>query len=166
MLVEHLCLDASQGLDGFPTKTAGEPCESWTECLGRACYPDGQGGGYCSELCASDDDCAAVDGVAGLVCTEEVLIPRPDPANSGVTQRCILAETCLPCETDTDCGGDFVCVNVGGLGDLALYRCGEPCAEVADCEEPGQSCTEDIGPGGWPTGKRACMPDVCPNDEL
>ena len=163
--VEHLCLDASQGLDDFPTKEVGEACTSWTECRGRACYPDGDGGGYCSELCTTDDDCLSPTGIEGLACTEEVLIPRPDDAMSGKTARCILAKTCVPCDVDTDCGGDMVCINVGGLGDLAQYRCGSACEEVSDCTEMDQSCTEDIGPDGWPTGKRACMPDVCPNDD-
>jgi hypothetical protein len=159
--VEHLCVDATTGLDAIPTKQVGEPCESWTECVGRHCASDGLGGGYCSELCGKDADCASETGIDGLVCTEQLLMPRPDPANSGITHRCFLQETCLPCEEDTDCGGDHLCMNMGALGTLADYRCGAPCATEDDCSDPEHSCLIDIGSTGAPTGKSACMPAVC-----
>ena len=159
--VEHLCLDSSQGLEEFPTKEVGEACESWTECNGRACYPDGDGSGYCSELCGDHDDCVGPDGFKGLACTDQVLIERPDPANSGITQRCIMQKTCLPCAADDDCGGDHLCVNIGGLGGLAEMRCGSPCQSTAQCTEADTTCITDITEKGVPTGKHACMPLSC-----
>ncbi|MEE2779258.1 MAG: hypothetical protein VYE15_01945 [Myxococcota bacterium] len=163
VLVEHLCLDSSQGLDALPTKKVGEPCESWTECVGRRCLPDGLGGGYCSQLCAEDADCVTPGGIGGLECTEEVLVPRADPEHSGVTARCRLAASCLSCETDEDCGGDYQCVNTGGLGTLVDLRCASPCTEQADCDDPDHSCKQDISSIGQFTGKEACVPDDgCP----
>ena len=162
-------MDATQGLDAIPTKLVGESCESWTECLGRYCAPDGVGGGYCSELCGSDADCVTEGGMEGLVCTEQLLMPRPDPAHSGITHRCFLQETCLSCEVDTDCGGDHVCMNMGAFGSLTDYRCGAPCETNDDCPDPVHSCVIDIGGDGAPTGQSACMPNSCvcyscPND--
>jgi hypothetical protein len=161
VLVEHLCFDATTDLDELPTKKVGESCESWAECVGRWCAPDGIGGGYCSELCAADADCATAGGIEGLVCTEQMLMPRPDPANSGVTHRCFLQATCLPCEEDMDCGGEHICMNIGAFGTLTDYRCGAPCETTADCGDPDHSCVIDIGATGAPTGKSACMPAVC-----
>ena len=127
--------------------------------------PRGDGTGYCSELCGTDDDCSSANMVEGLdlKCTDEVLLPRPDPANSGITQRCILQEVCLPCDDDGDCGGDFQCGNMGGLGVLASTHCGRPCETSDDCTDPDEFCTEDIGANGIPTGKTLCVNPTCPD---
>ena len=162
VVVEHLCSDVSEGLTAYPTKVVGEACESWTECIGRNCLPDGEGGRYCSELCASDADCVSEDGIDALKCTEVVLIERADPTLSGVTTRCIRQKTCMTCETDGDCGGDHQCVNFGGQGFLADLRCGSPCETDADCLDAGTSCIEDVDPNtAQLTGKRVCGPDFC-----
>ena len=161
VIVEHLCHDYSQGLDEIPTQEVGQPCESWQDCKGRRCLPDGAGGNYCSELCATDADCQSVGGLPALRCTEEVLMARPNPDNSGVTQRCVLQQTCLTCEIDNDCGGDFICTNIGGLGGLADMRCGAPCDLETGCENPDHNCIEKITPEGNLTGQYACVPSSC-----
>jgi len=159
--VEHLCLDAKQSLSAQPTKRVGEACDSWTECLGRSCQPDGNGGNYCSELCLTDTDCENSVGIEGLKCTLEVLIPRLDPANSATTNRCRLQKTCLNCSTDGECGGDQICVNAGGYLDDADYRCGSPCENSEDCTEDGTTCKEEVSPTGVPSGVKTCLPTNC-----
>ncbi|MGB0588161.1 MAG: hypothetical protein ACPGU1_00655 [Myxococcota bacterium] len=160
--VEHLCRDANYGLDTLPTKEVGEPCSSWQECKGRTCLADGDGGGYCSELCTTDAGCQNPDSPYTLKCTTETLIARPDDTLSGKTQRCRLAATCLVCESDDDCGGDYVCINMGGLGESADMRCGEPCMPSQGCDDPDASeCTQHITSVGQPTDSHACMPVSC-----
>jgi len=161
VIVEHLCLDYSQGLAAIPTGDVGAPCESWQDCKGRRCMPDGKGGGYCSQLCGVDADCQSPGGLPNLRCTEEVLLERPDPANSGLTSRCIIAEACLPCTEDNDCGGDYLCMNVGGLANLADMRCSAPCGEGNTCDDESLSCIEGIDATGTPTGQFGCKPLDC-----
>jgi hypothetical protein len=160
--VEHLCADASEGLTAFPTKGVGEACESWTECRGRRCLPDGEGGRYCSELCATDADCQSPDAIDSLKCTDEVLIARPNPENNGVTTRCIRQKTCMQCESDSDCGGTYQCVNFGGLGFTVDLRCGSPCETDEDCPAADMSCVEDVDSvTGALSGKKVCGPSFC-----
>jgi hypothetical protein len=162
VVVEHLCTDVGYGLDAYPTKEVGEPCTSWTQCKGRSCLGDGQGGGYCSELCVTDAGCQNPESTLELRCTEQTLVPRPDDAKSGKTARCRLAETCMICESDDDCGGHQRCVNMGGLGSLADLRCGDPCVSADDCLDPTASeCTQHITPTGAPTESYACLPLSC-----
>ena len=160
VLVEHLCADNSEGLSALPTKEIGDSCSSWSECKGRACYLDSEGNGYCTELCGTDAGCANDAGL-DLKCTEIMLVDRPDPANAGVTARCILQESCAQCTSNEDCGVSFLCVNIGALGDLADQRCGPPCETDDDCTEAGESCVENISPNGVLTGDMACLPTSC-----
>jgi len=160
--VEHLCVDVGYGLDAYPTKEVGEPCTTWEDCKGRSCLSDGEGGGYCSELCVTDAGCQNPDSPWTLKCTEQTLIPRPEADNSGTTARCLLAETCMVCESNDDCGGEQQCVNMGGLGDLADMRCGDPCEPDHGCEDPNASeCTQHITPTGSLTETYACLPPSC-----
>ncbi len=161
VIVEHLCLDYSQGLAAIPTQQVGEPCDNWQDCQGRRCMPDGKGGGYCSELCSVDADCQSPEGLPNLRCTEEVLMKRANPEHSGLTSRCVIAEACLPCGEDNDCGGDYLCMNVGGLGNLADMRCAAPCNAEDACDDDTLSCTEGIDSTGTPTGKFGCKPEAC-----
>jgi hypothetical protein len=50
---------------------------------------------------------------------------------------------------------------MGGLGELADYRCGSPCDAATDCEDEAHSCQEHITRTGAPTGLSACMPMSC-----
>jgi hypothetical protein len=161
VIVEHLCLDYSQGLEAIPTGAVGEPCETWQDCMGRRCMTDGKEGGYCSELCSVDADCQSPGGLPNLRCTEEVLLERPNPEHSGKTSRCIIAEACLSCEADNDCGGDYLCMNVGGLANLAEMRCAAPCGPDNACDDEELSCVEGIDATGTPTGEFGCKPLDC-----
>ena len=159
--VEHKCFDASVDLEAFPDKRVGEPCETWRECNGRVCLPDGSGGGYCSTLCVTDAACTSPNAFIPTVCTEEVILERPDAANNGVTSRCVMQRTCLSCELDSDCGGDWGCANFGGLGSLAEPRCGKPCDSDDDCDGADELCTDDVAPNGAPRGRKICMASDC-----
>ena len=86
---------------------------------------------------------------------------RANPEHSGLTSRCVIAEACLPCNEDNDCGGDYLCMNVGGLGNLADMRCAAPCNAEDACDDATLSCTEGIDATGAPTGKFGCKPDAC-----
>jgi len=91
-----------------------------------------------------------------------VLIPRPNAADSGITTRCVLQKTCLACENDGDCGGDHKCVNIGGIGFLADFRCGAPCETDADCPDVDHTCQEGVDPAnGKPQAAKACTPSFC-----
>ena len=160
--VEHLCVFVGDNLTKLPTKDVGEPCTAGSECLGRACLPDGTGGGYCSRLCGSDLDCATETGLQGLACTQQTLVPRPNPADAGLTERCVLAKACIPCTTDNDCGGGYLCANFGGLGFTADLRCGKPCESDSDCPDVDSSCEEDLDAKGKPSGKKVCVLEACP----
>ena len=167
--VEHRCIyigDSGGGnLSALPTKNIGEACTSSSQCKGRRCMPDGLGGGYCTHLCKGDGDCNN-PFMDKLACTEVELVPRPDKVNSGITHRCVVKEMCSPCATDSECGGDYQCINFGGQNFLAKYKCGQPCLEDTDCLDAGTFCKEDFDKGGKPTGKKACVPsDACPDIE-
>jgi hypothetical protein len=151
--VEHLCIDMGYGLSAYPTLELGEPCTGNSKCKSRSCITDAEGNGYCSSLCLVDADCQN-ETMAGLVCTDVEVLPRPDKTNSGWTKRCLLEALCAPCQTDNDCGGAYVCANFGGIGLLADFRCGKPCDLDAsnpcnrECvegfcnQDPAAPCTE------------------------
>jgi len=150
--VEHLCIDQGNGLSSYPTKEDGDSCTNSSQCKSRSCAPDGNGGGFCSSLCVTDSDCAN-DFVTDLVCSDVVVMARPDKDNSGYTKRCLREAMCTVCATDDDCGGSFVCANFGGIGLLADFRCGKPCDVDSDSscvttcdngfcnQDPTQACT-------------------------
>mgnify|MGYP004364611921 CR=1 FL=1 len=121
-----------------------------------------QGGGYCSELCGTDADCMSPDAIGTLVCSPYEILPRPDKALSGYTNRCLLQQTCVPCQDDADCGGDYLCANLGGLGMLADFRCIAPCNGPEDCTGVGEICKEPVSETGAPIGKTGCVPLECP----
>ena len=66
----------------------------------------------------------------------------------------MLQKTCIACDADGDCGGDYVCANFGGLGTLYDGRCTHLCETEADCEGDGVLCEEDVDAKGKPTGNK------------
>ena len=145
-----------------PTKGVGEVCdpEADGECMGAFCLGDVQEGmGYCSKLCQADGDCAG-----DTQCLDNIHLPRPNMDNAAIFKLCRKAKSCLVCEHDYSCPSGFLCVNVGGLGFLADYRCAPACATNADCAgtDGGPVCEDSVSANGEPEGKMACIPISCP----
>ena len=166
-LVEYACV-SNIGFDDennplpAPTKDAGEVCnpEGNGECMGIFCMNDVQEGvGYCSKLCLTDDDCPD-----GLECLDNVYLARPNMDNAAIYKTCRKAVSCLPCSNDYDCAPGFLCVNVGGFGITADYKCAPTCETDDDCvnTDGGLTCVESISAAGQLEGKLACIPGGCP----
>jgi hypothetical protein len=165
--VEHLCVDASEGLSGVPAKRTGEPCDKGSDCFGRMCLddhdPDNLTLGYCSELCAVDDDCKslAAGALGDLKCTDFTLIPRANPEHSGKTKRCVVQLACALCTSDEDCGGDYRCSNMGTLAQNADFRCAQTCEVDTDCPVPTDSCIPSLDATGKDLATKFCLPVSC-----
>ena len=165
--IEYLCV-SNLGYDDegnplpAPTKDAGEVCdpEANGECMGIYCTNDVQEGvGYCSKLCLTDDDCPD-----GLKCLDNVYLPRPDMDNAAIYKACRKAVSCLSCTDDYSCSPGYQCVNVGGYGITADYKCAPTCEIDDDCAgtDGGPACVESMDADGQPEGKMACIPTDCP----
>ncbi len=168
---EFLCTGAGvfdgAGVFQLAEQELGEHCDILYEsdspfqyCKSNYCLPDvGKEQGYCGALCSSDADCAA--GGPAMICDPLTLIDRPG-ANADVTvDVCKKQASCIPCSDHVDCTGDYVCVNAGGVGLLANYRCAPPCSQDADClgTDGGSSCEQSVDKQGKPEGVLSCTPD-------
>ena len=145
-----------------PTKDVGDVCdlEASGECMGVFCMEDVQDGvGYCSKLCLTDDDCSE-----NTQCLDNVYLPRPDMDNAGIFKICRKAVSCLACTDDYSCAEGYSCVNAGGAGITADYRCAPTCEIDDDCAgtDGGDVCAESTGADGEAEGKMACIPTECP----
>ncbi len=166
-LVEYACV-SNLGYDDegnplpAPTKEAGEVCdpEANGECIGIFCMNDVQEGiGYCSQLCLTDEDCPD-----GLDCVDNVYLPRVDMNNAAIYKACRKAVSCLSCTDDYSCTPGYQCVNVGGTGITADYKCAPTCEVDDDCAatDGGPMCVESVDADGQPEGKLTCAPTDCP----
>ena len=134
-------------------------------CNSNYCLPDaGADQGYCSELCTSNADCAG--GSPDMICDDYVLLDRKDDADDVTIGLCRKQKSCVSCVADTDCAGNYVCVNAGGVGLLADYRCAPPCSAAGDdasCAgtDGGNTCSESVNADGSGEGVFACVPGNC-----
>ncbi len=94
------------------------------------------------------------------MCYPYAFVDRADAASDVVVPRCQKAATCIPCTEDADCTADYSCVNVGGLGFTADYRCAPTCAADGDCAgtDGGAACKMSKDSVGSDEGKMACIP--------
>ncbi len=166
--LEYLCMGAgifdAQGAFQASTGKLGSSCDILFEsmdpgdfCESNYCLPDaGDDEGYCGALCTTNADCSA----AGMVCDEMVLIDRKGADNDVSTKVCRKEASCIPCQVDTDCTGEYVCVNVGSVGLLEERRCAPPCTVDTDCNgtDGGNSCVESNDGAGKPEGVSSCEP--------
>jgi len=128
-------------------------------CASALCMPGVQSGkGYCSTFCTADADCAGMG--AGYVCHAYPYFDRAGTEFDVVVPRCQLAATCTPCTEHADCTEGYACVNAGGLGFLADYRCAPACATDGDCAgtDGGATCKESKDKVGNGEGTMACIP--------
>jgi hypothetical protein len=120
--------------------------------------------GLCLELCDSPADCSQTgslcaegpqDGRAG-VCVKQAATggpppddgeepPPPDPADA--------ANLGNPCASDSDCGGNLLCLTPDGDpfglgGGPAEGYCSAPCLGSANCPGSGSVCVGAAGDGG------------------
>jgi len=166
--LELLCVGAySVGADNQPkfnAGTLGQKCDTTGEaangvyCKSNYCLNDiKEGDGYCSGHCKTDADCSA--GGADMVCDALTLIDKPDTANDLSISICRKKKTCMPCNTDTDCAGDYVCINAGGQGLLSNRRCAPPCETNDQCTgtDGGTQCKVSLDENGAPESKKACI---------
>jgi hypothetical protein len=125
-------------------------------CKTGLCLPGTvKGKGTCSKFCKVDDDCTGL----GL-CYAYPYIDRADDANDVYVNRCQQPATCVECSEDADCGPNYSCVNVGGLGFTVDYRCAPTCVADADCTgtDGGATCKDSKDKIGDLEGKKACIP--------
>jgi len=167
--VEFRCMTVAAPDQPPPTKQLGNACDPSGNtpevCVSALCANDVKPNtGYCSALCAKDDDCKAAPD---MICDDVTVIPRANPANAIVVKQCRKKASCIPCTYDFECTGDYVCGNAGGPGLLADYRCMPPCKADDDCAKTdaaaigGTKCVELNDAKGKATGISACKPSGC-----
>jgi hypothetical protein len=147
-----------------PPLTVGNPPAAYEGpyCATDVCLPDVQKDkGYCSKFCTTDADCTALG--ADFVCHNYPYVNRVDDANDVYVPRCQKAASCIPCVEDADCTDGYSCVNAGGIGFLANYRCAPTCTVDGDCAgtDGGATCKESKDDLGNAEGKKACIPASC-----
>ena len=167
--LEMLCVSQSDTQGNTADKDLGAQCTldpaDQTEpyvCKSLYCLPDSKTNvGYCSQLCATNDDCTA--GGPDMVCDQYTLLDRKDDSKDISIGLCRKEKSCIACKSDNDCTGNYVCVNAGGLDLLEDRRCAPPCTEDADCTgtDGGSKCEESADKKGKPEGKKACIPSKC-----
>ncbi len=144
-MTEWLCQVAVAEGDPAPTKQIGEACDiesDAVECVSALCLDDGAGGGYCSAPCdaeAAVDTCAA----ANMACSDFPTIPffkGAYEAHSGSFSICRQDLACTTCVSDASCTGNRSCVNLGGIGDNADFRCVDACTADAECTGAQSTC--------------------------
>ncbi len=157
--VDWLCM----AMGDTATLALGAVCEpnpaddyAGATCTSGLCMPDVEKAkGYCSEFCKTDNDCSN-----GYVCHAYPYVDRANDAFDVIVPRCQKAATCIPCAENADCTDGYSCVNVGGLGFTADYRCAPTCMADADCTgtDGGATCKDSKDKVGNADGQKACIP--------
>ena len=113
----------------------GAPCATCLRCLTGGCYGENCGDGTCDPVAGMCQDlCGGVNCPGGQVC-------------SPLSGRCLPAgqRPCEPCEVNTQCAGNGVCVANGNVADEVF--CVQPCGANDAC--PGDySCAGLDGADG------------------
>lgn len=136
----------------------GEGCATLADCAGGAgalCISEDQGflGGYCSDQCTSDSDCAT-----GSHCSAQFGVCVED------------------CTMDSDCRMGYICDDGDGAapnecwpGSNGTGAPGAACATTADCAGRLDAlCADDAQgfPGGYCLQNCSDVGDMCPADSL
>ena len=164
--MDYLCIAAGEE-STIPVggECVPDPAEDYEGpyCATGLCMPGVEADkGYCSTLCAGADDESCLTLGADFVCNPYMWIDRPGEEFDLTLPQCQMAATCITCETSDDCVPGYDCVNVGGLGFTADYRCAPSCAADGDCAgtDGGDTCKESKDKVGEGEGVMACMPPV------
>jgi len=165
-------MDASEPLPDLPMDgNALSVCESTEDCNGDdlECAVFGNYRGYCAEDCATDDDCAEIDGIAPICDSSGVCVLVCAGSGEGdgecpenmtcaaimptlldpVLYRCQypqpknldIYEVCDAAKDNADCKGDLTCQIFPGLTDLRDSVCSAGCTEASDCDDLGGDAT-------------------------
>ena len=88
-----------------------------------------------------------------------MLLDKPDTDNDQTASLCRKQISCISCTADSDCTGDYVCVNAGGQGLLENRRCMPPCETDNDCggTDGGDKCKMSFDASGAPEEKSGCI---------
>ena len=89
-------------------------------------------------------------------------IPRADATKAAIMPLCMKAKSCIPCEYDYTCAGDYACHNIGGAGTLAKQVCSPSCKTDADCAttDGGAKCIQaKDADGNVIKDKKVCAPE-------
>ena len=160
---EPLAADYFVNKVGEACNLTGSDTSPLLGCDSQFCLADkGVDKGYCGAHCKTNADCAA--GGPDMICADYAVIERADAENTASVKLCQKQASCIPCESNSDCAGDYVCVNAGALGLLEKRRCAPPCTGDSDCSgtDGGATCAESInGATGEPEGTNGCIPDTC-----
>jgi hypothetical protein len=169
-------------------------CESSNDCNGDdlECAVFGTYTGYCAEDCATDDDCAEIDGIAPtcdskgvcvIVCAGSGEGDGACPMNmtcaaiaptvfDAPLYRCQypepknrdLYETCDAKRRDADCKDGLTCQLFPGLTDFRDSVCVSSCTEATDCDDLGSNATPVCDLSPFNLFERICALD-CNEDE-
>ncbi len=165
--VEHLCVYNGNANAQPPSLPVGAQCNlqsSILQCADGYCLADTTTGkGYCSRVCNSNTDCGNQDG---MLCNQSYqVLERANPLNAAVMPLCMKAKSCIPCDNDNDCAGNYACTNTGGAGTLAKKICAPTCQSDAQCvgTDGGKLCLTASDDDAKPiAGLKVCTPACGP----
>jgi len=133
-------------------KAVGEQCDpegDGSECATGTCMRTAMKGlGFCTRLCASDQDCAEVPGAS---CVQAVKLPGAPPL---LAPECGMVGKCVTCQDHWDCGDGFACADISNFPGNPDRRCLPTCENDTDCLDPGTFCVES-------SGAKVCLPVQC-----
>ncbi len=148
-----------------PSKEVGDECDleaDLIQCKTMYCMRDVKTGkGYCSKPCNGDADCPSGKG---LHCAKDNMgfpgFPRMDKTKAAIVPMCMKAKSCIGCEYDYQCAGDYKCTNLGKGGTLANLRCAPSCEADNDCAavDGGIKCVPAVDTDGKELGHKVCKP--------
>lgn len=138
--VEAICLEGVADGAG-----PGEACGEQTPCFNDLCL----NAGYCSAVCATNDDCAAYTvNEQSMECTYIGL--GADQYGTACVEPGDLSPLCSLCLESAECAGDAICRASEAVAGETY--CTLPCPNGDECPD-GATCT-DVGEGDM-----QCIPD-------
>ncbi len=148
-----------------PSKEVGDECDLEAEliqCKSLYCLRDVKTGkGYCSKPCNADADCPSGKG---LTCIKDNMsfpgFPRMDKDKAAIVPMCMKTKSCIACDYDYQCAGDYKCTNLGKGGTLANTRCAPSCTTDKDCAaaDGGTKCVPAVDGEGKDLAHKVCKP--------
>jgi len=148
-----------------PSLSVGDECElgaDLIQCKTMYCLRDVKTGkGYCSKPCNADADCPSGKG---LHCAKENMgfpgFPRLDKTKAAIVPMCMKSKSCIACQYDYQCAGNYLCTNLGKGGTLANLRCAPGCESDKDCAaaDGGSLCLPAVDGDGKALAHKVCKP--------
>ena len=86
--------------------------------------------------------------------------PRMDKDKAAIVPMCMKTKSCIACDYDYQCAGDYKCTNLGKGGTLANTRCAPSCTTDKDCAaaDGGTKCVPAVDGEGKDLAHKVCKP--------